>query len=346
MLNTNQSNKKNALKYAIVIPVLVAFIMLFQVRVIAKERFSNSIHENEISKTQPNQKYVIQSSSTDNELKEYSKQFKKDYKIDLNIKGIKRNADKEITAINISLNDNKGKKANHKIDGDEAIEPIYINVSKGKNDTYSFAMGINEEEEEMDINISLSDIPNIQSISEIVAMEVPELPETPVLDVDFPTPPDAPNMPDAPETPTNPNDKKAWAKFEKEMEVFEKKMKSGDWKKFEAEMKVFEEKMKSLEPKIKKFAQEMVIYDDKAKSQDNKQIQLENGDVAMIFQKDKLKIPGKPTILMSDTKNVEYYLNNVKMDNAEIEKIDADTIKTINVTKNKDGKTQVYVITK
>ena len=38
MLNTNQSNRKNALKYAIVIPVLVAFILLFQVKVIAKEK--------------------------------------------------------------------------------------------------------------------------------------------------------------------------------------------------------------------------------------------------------------------------------------------------------------------
>lgn len=265
MLNTNQSNKKNALKYAIVIPVLVAFIMLFQVKVIAKERISNSFKE--IQQTQPEEKYVIQSSSSDSELKEYSKQFKQDYKIDLNFKGIKRNSDKEITAINITLNDNKGKKANHKIDGDEAIEPIYINVSKGKNNSYSFALGVNEEEEDMDI--SISEIPDIKSISEIVALEVPEMPEAPVLDVDFPEAPNAPDMPNAPEPPTNPNDKKGWEKFEKEMGTFEKKMKSkeGDWKQFEVEMKVFEEKMKALEPNMKKFEEEMKVFEQKMELQ-------------------------------------------------------------------------------
>ena len=261
MLNTNQSNKKNALKYAIVIPVLVVFIMLFQVKVIAKERILNSF--NQIQQMQREEKYIIESSLTDSELKEYSKQFKNDYKIDLNIKGVKRNSDKEITAINITLNDNKGRKANHKVDSDEAIEPIYINVSKGKNDNYSFSIGINEEDEDMEV--TLDEIPNIESISEIVAMEVPEMPEAPVLDIDFPEAPEAPEMPEAPEAPENPNDKKAWAKFEKDMSVFEKNMKAkeGDWKKFEMEMKVFEEKMESFEPNMKKFEQEMKVFEEK-----------------------------------------------------------------------------------
>ena len=270
MLNTNQSNKKNALKYAIVIPVLVAFIMLFQVEVIAKERISNSFKENQ--QTQSEEKYVIQSSLSDSELKEYSKQFKQEYKIDLNIKVIKRNSDKEITAINITLNDNKGRKANHKVDGDEAIEPIYINVSKGKNNSYSFALGINEDEEDMDINVTIDDIPNIEDISEIVAIEVPEMPEAPFLDVDFPEAPEAPEMPEAPEAPSNPNDKKAWKKFEKDMEVFEKnmKLKDGDMKKFEMEMKVFEEKMKLFKPNMKKFEQEMKVFEEKMERQGKK----------------------------------------------------------------------------
>ncbi|MES2864014.1 MAG: M56 family metallopeptidase [Bacteroidota bacterium] len=277
MLNTNQSNKKNALKYAIVIPVLVAFIMLFQVKVIAKERFSNTF--NEVPQIKSDQKYVIQSTSTDNELKSYSDQFKKEYKIDLNIKGVKRNADKEITAINITLNDNKGKKANHKIDGDEAIEPIYINVAKGKNNAYTFAMGINEdadedfeitENEDIDIEMTLNEIPDVESIREIVAMEVPEMPEVPVLDGDFPTPPNVPNIPNAPAPPTNPNDKKAWAKFEKDMEVFGQKMKEGDWKKFEIEMKAFEEKMKSFQPNMKEFEEKMKVFEQKMELQGKK----------------------------------------------------------------------------
>lgn len=271
MLNTNQSNKKNALKYAIVIPVLVAFIMLFQVNVIAKERFSTATHENQLIRT--NQKYVIQSSSTDSELKEYSKQFKNDYKIDLNIKGIKRNSDKEITAINITLNDNKGRKANHKVEGEDAIEPIYINVAKGKNNNYSFAIGINEDEQ--DIEITLNEGYDLDAISEIDAqVEVGDIdiPVAPVLDIDFPEAPEAPEMPEAPEAPENPNDKKAWAKFEKDMNVFEKNIKSkeGDWQKFEMEMKVFEEKMKSFEPNMKKFEEEMKVFEEKMERQGKK----------------------------------------------------------------------------
>jgi hypothetical protein len=59
-----------------------------------------------------------------------------------------------------------------------------------------------------------------------------------------------------------------------------------------------------------------------------------------------LKVPGKPTVLMSDTENVDYFVNNAKTNNAEIENIDPDKIKSINVQKSNTGKTQVYVITK
>ena len=276
MLNTNQSNKKNAFKYAIVIPVLVAFILLFQVKVIAREKISNAIHENQ--NIQVDQKYVIQSSSTDSELKKYSEQFKREYKIDLNFKGIKRNSDKEITAINITLNDNKGKKANHKVDADEVIEPIYINVFKGKNNAFSFAIGIDEDIigyevealDERDADYAIAS--EVEAIAVPMEIEDMEMPQAPVLDIDFPTPPDAPNMPNAPEPPTNPNDKKAFAKFEKDMDVFEKKMKSKevDWKKFEVEMKAFEEKMKSFEPNMKKFEQEMKVFEQKMKLQEKK----------------------------------------------------------------------------
>ena len=273
MLNTNQSNKKNALKYAIVIPVLVAFIMLFQVKVIAKERISNAF--NEVLQTQPEEKIVIQSSSTDKELKNYSEQFRKEYRIDLNFKGVKRNSDKEITAINITLNDNKGKKANHKVDGEEAIEPIYINISKGKNNGYSFAIGISDDSDE-DIEIVTNDVnDNFKTISDIdvqVDIEDIDVPEVPVLDVEFPEAPEAPEMPEAPEAPSNPNDKKAWAKYEKELGTFEKKMKSkeGEWKKFEVKMKAFEEKMKSFEPNMKKFEEEMKIFEEKMELQSKK----------------------------------------------------------------------------
>ena len=38
MLNKNQSHKRNSWKYALILPALVAFILLFQIKVIAQER--------------------------------------------------------------------------------------------------------------------------------------------------------------------------------------------------------------------------------------------------------------------------------------------------------------------
>lgn len=356
MLNTNQSNRKNAFKFAIVIPVLVVFIILFQVKVIAKERVS---YLNTGISTLQSDKYVIEKSSTDKELKEYSETFKKEYKIDLNFKGVKRNSDKEITAINISLDDNKGKKANQKIESEVAIKPIYINVSKGKDNSYSFAFGRNagiDDEPEVVI-VRNKEIGENDDVSELEDMDISielsdiEVPEVPMMKFDMPTPPSPPNVPNVPSPPKNPNDKKAWAKFEKEMEAFDKKMKGKDWEKFEADMKVFEEKMKAVEPKMKKFEEEMRIYESKVDKNSKvktaiKEIELDNGDVAVIFQNDKLKVPGKPTVMMSDNENVEFYINNVKKNNDEIEKIDPNSIKNINVYKNTNGKTQVYVIAK
>lgn len=281
MLNTNQSNRKNAFKYAIVIPVLIAFIMLFQVKVIAKERTSGLLPSS--SPIQNSQKYVIEKSTTDKELKSYSDKFKEEYKMNLDFKGVKRNADEEITAINITLDDNNGKKANQKIVDDKGIEPIHITVLKGENNAYSFAFGKNagnhEEREVVIVRKSdkgeiedLSELEDIDVSIEMADVEFPDMPEPPSMDFDIPTPPDVPNVPDAPTPPKNPNDKKAWAKFDKEMADFEQKMNNQDWKKYEASMKVFEEKMKAIEPKMKEFEKEMKVFEEKMKLQE-KQIE-------------------------------------------------------------------------
>jgi hypothetical protein len=43
MLNKNQSNKRNSWKYALVVPALIAFFMLFQVNVVAQEKIKEEI---------------------------------------------------------------------------------------------------------------------------------------------------------------------------------------------------------------------------------------------------------------------------------------------------------------
>ncbi|MGO4818761.1 M56 family metallopeptidase [Flavobacterium sp. W22_SRS_FP1] len=51
MLNKNQSNKRNLWKYAIVVPALVAFFMLFQVNVVAQEKAKKTKTVNVITKS-------------------------------------------------------------------------------------------------------------------------------------------------------------------------------------------------------------------------------------------------------------------------------------------------------
>lgn len=359
MLNTNQSKKKNALKYAIVIPVLVAFIMLFQVKVIAKERQfdqQNQSKKKEINSSE-NVRYLINAYTSNKELDDIFKSLKEKHQLQGKYYDVKRNKKSEIIAIKVKIKKNEHLAAIHEVEGDTPIDEFTIQVNT-KNNTFEIfnSEAINEAvENELDgnqeeVNTEIKDIDIQMSISDI---EVPEMPEAPFLDVEFPEAPEAPEMPEAPEAPENPNNKKAWAKFEKEMAVFEKKMKSkeADFKNFEVDMKIYEKKMKALEPKMKKFEKEMKVYEEKVKTNVNKnigskQIELENGDVALVFQKNKLKVPGKPTILMSDTENVEYYVNNVKTNNTEIEKIDSNNVKTINIIKNSNGKTQVFVISK
>ncbi|REG96154.1 M56 family metallopeptidase [Flavobacterium aquicola] len=51
MLNKNQSNKRNSLKYALVIPALVAFVFFFQVKVIAQEKTNTKVESEVKSET-------------------------------------------------------------------------------------------------------------------------------------------------------------------------------------------------------------------------------------------------------------------------------------------------------
>lgn len=76
-----------------------------------------------------------------------------------------------------------------------------------------------------------------------------------------------------------------------------------------------------------------------------KVIHLENGDDALIFDTNKLKVPGQPTIVIDDS-NVELFVNDVKTEASEINKITPELIKNINVYMNKDSKSKIFITTK
>ena len=120
MLHTNQSHKRNAWKYATILPLLVGFMLLFQIETVAQ------VKEISISKSITNKliQFVIDKNTTDAQIKEETELLKKEHNIDLKISKIKRNAKNEIIALEAKFEDSDKTSGKISIKGDEAIEPI------------------------------------------------------------------------------------------------------------------------------------------------------------------------------------------------------------------------------
>lgn len=267
MLNKNQSNKRNSWKYAVIIPALVAFVILFQVKVIAQEKEveiteNRTIYDELIS-------FSVDKNSSDAEMKENAENLKKQSGIEVKFSKIKRNSNGEITAIKIDYKDKKGNKGTSVVYGDEPINTITIFKTKNsvgiKSDesgnSRRNAITVNSEDEIAPI----SDI-EVDEIAEISSMNFSDMPAPPTP----PTPPVAPtinfevakfpNMPKAPVAPSGTplNNEKEWKKFEKKMEEFEKKMQA-----IEPEIEAYAKKMANVDEQMKPFEKEMEVFEKK-----------------------------------------------------------------------------------
>ena len=122
MLQKSRSKQLSAYKFALVIPLLAAFVFTFNTRVVAQEK--NVIVEVKIEKIdlKIDKDYTDQQMASDTE-------FMKERGIDLKFKGVKRNSAGEITAIKVSYKDNMGKSGNYSLSGDEPIEPFSFRVT-------------------------------------------------------------------------------------------------------------------------------------------------------------------------------------------------------------------------
>jgi hypothetical protein len=131
MLNKNQSKKWNSWKYALVLPVLVAFVFLFQIEVIAKEKNQNP-KAIEQSTSQDVEVYKIDKNTTDNELKEKRETIRDNFGLAIQFSKIKRNGNNELTAISVEI---KGKDVveNRTIKSTDPIKPFGIAISKDAN---------------------------------------------------------------------------------------------------------------------------------------------------------------------------------------------------------------------
>ena len=123
MLNKNQSHKRNSWKYTVVIPVLVAFFILFQIKVIAQERESKIV-EKQVDKKVVS--IVIDKNSSDNDIKKDADMLKKEHNVNLKVSKIKRNSQGEITGIKVEYKDNDGNNGSMQSQSDTPIEPIHF----------------------------------------------------------------------------------------------------------------------------------------------------------------------------------------------------------------------------
>lgn len=266
MLHTNQSNKRNVWKYATILPLLVGFMLLFQIETIAQ------VKEN------PEKSHAVKveavgfswdKNATDEEMKSDAAQLKKQG-IDIKFSNVKRNKNGEIIAIKIEFNDGKGNKGIKEIEGDEPIEPIYFSAEQG-NIGFTSEPDLSDYvvDEKLSKQFGTEIKVKMVNVADPVDLPEPPTPPTPPTSVfenviDPPIPPDFPNVPDL---PSNFDNKKAMAKYEKAMAQYEKKMKALEpkMKEFEKKMEAFEKEMKLKEPDMKQFEEEMKVFEEKMK---------------------------------------------------------------------------------
>lgn len=131
MLNKNQSKKWHSWKYALMFPLLAAFVFLFQINTVAQEK-SSRIPEIQNVKSDSSTKDILQitKNASDKDLEEKAAYMIKNYGITANFTNLKRNAANELTAITVELKKGEDISEIMELHGTQAIKSFGIIVSK------------------------------------------------------------------------------------------------------------------------------------------------------------------------------------------------------------------------
>lgn len=199
MLNTNQSHKRNSWKYALIIPALIGFVFLFQIKVIAQEKEETTLARKMQSHNEV--RVVVNKNSTDAEMKNDVAVLKKEYGITLKYSKVKRNSAGEITGIKVEFKDKNGNKGVSQIDGKEPIQPINFY----KNDS---GIGFGRPKRTQIIT-RYADGDNDNAPVRIIVDDTTDIVGNFDFNFDFdfdaPESPEAPEAPEAPESPELPD---------------------------------------------------------------------------------------------------------------------------------------------
>ncbi|WP_337965801.1 M56 family metallopeptidase [uncultured Flavobacterium sp.] len=236
MLNKNQSKKWNYWKYYAIIPALIAFVLLFQIKTIAQEKSqSQEITKNDDSVAV----FKIHKNTTDQQLKVMAEKLKQNHNVDCAVSDVKRNSKNELTGIKVNIKKGSKEVQTLQIEGDEAIKSCGIIVTTENDGSKKVGILTDDEiEKPMVIKNRVVEVRQYNG-QDMPAPPVPPTPPTtaafppapvapvmPVLpkDLELPPVPNMSKMPKPPVPPRNTSDKIAMKDFDKKMAEFQKKM--------------------------------------------------------------------------------------------------------------------------
>lgn len=162
MLNTNPSQKINSWKYFSMLPLLVAFVFFFQVKVQAQV-IGDASTQSKIIETHYGADFAIDANTSEKSLKTIKNAFKEE-KIITEISKIKRNSTGEIIGIYIKMICEDGRVKELNVNQNSPIEKIYFYTNRLEKGLYDFGVKqITEKEEKAiknEVNINPNDSEN------------------------------------------------------------------------------------------------------------------------------------------------------------------------------------------
>lgn len=129
MLNKQQSKRQNSWKYATILPILAAFMLFFQVRVVAQEKAPVAAET-----VQESTKIAMEitKDTKDSEFESETKAFKEKFDAEVTFSNVTRNSASEITGIKVVVKDKDQSKV-YEVTGNEPISPFVIEVQRESN---------------------------------------------------------------------------------------------------------------------------------------------------------------------------------------------------------------------
>jgi len=198
MLNTSPSKRHHSLKYIFVLPILIYFVILFQVEVIAQERFTVQTINQSLEGIE--KRLEINKNTSDAVMTREKEVFKKEFDTDLKFSKVKRNSNGELTSIKIDVKTPNGKSETYQFSGSEPIKPFVLAVSKNENGLVKVNYGTSAKKtfvwKSEDAVVDLNNLEELKELEMDIEIDIPDAPEAPgsLNWTEAPAPPSPPSM--------------------------------------------------------------------------------------------------------------------------------------------------------